>query len=444
MNFRSTQRNSWPRFFAFFIIPLIVLSLANTYLVQSDTPVALMFDELKARDDIDIVFVGPSGVCNSVNPAAITEATGLKAFNLTLGNMGGASAYAAAKLMYKQTKNRPKYVVLIPDSDMLLEPAEDFCAQPRLTPEIRNPFERLRYHLELAAADGQFIDRFLAFHALPARSLADIQKTLNIPNDPERYRKQITVDDPTSVYMGAGHMRVSLGVREGMIFEQMAYTQLDRPPLKALPDRTERQFLRLKALCEKNGAQLLVLLAPMPTVFKLANACDRTAYQAASDFFAENGVPCYNLSLARPEYQPKLDGYYFDLAHLNGTGSDLYSAYLSGLLSRILAGESVDHEFYASWDEFRHAVDTVANVYMFPAEAADGRFAVTAGSNRGLDVVPLYRFSVQDADGKETVLRDYAPDEAFSCDRSLVSGKTLIVSAKSETQETPVRYLMDI
>lgn len=58
--------------------------------------------------------------------------------------------------------------------------------------------------------------------------------------------------------------------------------------------------------------------------------------------------------------------------------------------------------------------------------------------------MPLYRFCVLEADGSETVLRDYSPDSRFSCDRALVSGRTLIVYAKSETQETPVRYLMDI
>lgn len=364
MHAHKSPRDSWVRFLAFFLLPALVIYVCNTFFIATDAATALMLDEMRARNDIDLAFVGSSVVLNDVNPALITEKTGYQAFDLALPNMGQESMYAAVKLMYKT--NRPKHVVLLLDPDTLLRYGEDFAPQPRLAPRIYNPIDRFAYYLDVASADKQFINRLLIFHSLPLESLADLEKTLTIRRNPERYRQQITLNDPSTVYEGAGYLRVSTAMSRNAHFERLAWMQQDFVCGDTLPPRLQRCLRRLAKLCEKNGSQLLVTLAPLHTVFKLANPSDRTIYARVTDFCAANGIPCMNLALARPSALPALDDHLYDLIHLNATGSDLFSAYLADLLNRFWAGESVGEDFYASWDEFDHAFDAVSNAYLLP------------------------------------------------------------------------------
>lgn len=42
-------------------------------------------------------------------------------------------------------------------------------------------------------------------------------------------------------------------------------------------------------------------------------------------FCRESGIPCFNFQYAKAEFMENLDGYYYDLYHMNGTGADLFS-----------------------------------------------------------------------------------------------------------------------
>ena len=55
------------RFAAFFLVLALAVALANTCLIQTDTFVALMMDELKNSRDIELAIVGSSIVRDHFN-----------------------------------------------------------------------------------------------------------------------------------------------------------------------------------------------------------------------------------------------------------------------------------------------------------------------------------------------------------------------------------------
>ena len=61
------------RFAAFFLVLALAVALANTCLIQTDTFVALMMDELKNSRDIELAVVGSSIVRDHFNAALISD-----------------------------------------------------------------------------------------------------------------------------------------------------------------------------------------------------------------------------------------------------------------------------------------------------------------------------------------------------------------------------------
>ena len=55
-----------------------------------------------------------------------------------------------------------------------------------------------------------------------------------------------------------------------------------------------------------------------------------------------------------------------------------------------------------------------------------------ADCSRGTYVVPEYRFVLRNADGSETLLRDYSEDGVYTCDPGALDGQTLRVYARAQ------------
>ena len=70
------------RFAAFFLVLALAVALANTCLIQTDTFVALMMDELKNSRDIELAVVGSSIVRDHFNAEMISKEIGKTCFAL--------------------------------------------------------------------------------------------------------------------------------------------------------------------------------------------------------------------------------------------------------------------------------------------------------------------------------------------------------------------------
>ena len=243
--------------------------------------------------------------------------------------------------------------------------------------------------------------------------------------------------------MKSGYLRVFTTMRRGAHYERGAWS-----PRKAsggkLRAYTARHILSFQELCVRHGVVPVVMLSPMPDVFRIAFHNNQEVYSQVEAFCAENGILCLNTARVRPEKMPSLEEHFYDLIHLNAEGSDVLSAYLAGVLPRILNGEDVSGDFYGSWEELADAYDEVVNVYLNCAEINGDTLTLEADSNRGSAVIPVYRFCARDGEGTEVLLRDYDEDGAFSCPAALVSGKTLVVYCRAQNRQSePVRYLVD-
>ena len=99
------------RLFAFLLAFVPVVLLADTFLIQTDTFVALTMDELKTRSDIELAVVGSSIVRDHFNAPLISERTGMQAFSAAVPGLSLQGELALTSELYRQ--NDPEYTVLV-------------------------------------------------------------------------------------------------------------------------------------------------------------------------------------------------------------------------------------------------------------------------------------------------------------------------------------------
>ena len=268
---KDTPRRSsgWLRFFAFFIVPVLVLALANHVLLKVDAITWYTFRELESRDDIDLAVVGSSVVFNNVNPQILTDVTGMEAFDVSAAHLNMTGAYAATKYMYKT--NSPEYVVLILDQETLIEPSENLQAQQRLLPQLNDPLIAASYLIDNCLQDGQIIERLLMFKSQPIHSLDDLKKRRLLEQEPQRYYEEIHLQNTYSHYMGRGYARIisPFTMLRKMEFDLIQPDELDA--YDGLRPQTTRKLKQFKALCERHGSTLIVVMSPTLTTRMLSH-----------------------------------------------------------------------------------------------------------------------------------------------------------------------------
>ncbi len=412
---------------AFFILPFFVIQAANAFLLRTDAHSYYTFDELTRRSDVELAIVGSSVVFANFNGELITEKTGLETYSVTANHMSLPGALAASRLMYQT--NQPDYVVLVVEGDTLFGGGEDIQTQMRLSPFLlEHPLISLRYYLDSVAHDQAFIDRILLFKYFFARSLGDVEYSYNLRFHTDEFFSQTGLVGGGMQYRGRGFLRnTGDGDGHGVMRNSgiRPYYSDETPVLNAY---TKRKLLEYRDLCEKNGSKLLVIISPNLT----AHALRRNTYLEQNAIFRsyclEQGIPCYDFSMAKHSFVPVLDEYYYDLFHLCGSGADLFSEKFAEFFNLYASGKPVDHLFYSSADEYLDAIDFITNVWLDQATQGDMTL-FTAECMRGRTVSPEYRFSLLLEDGSWQVLQDYSPSNVFACPTGSLSGKTLRVNA---------------
>lgn len=419
------KRRAWLRILAFFLILILVVLAANTLLLRSDAHTYYTLLEMTQRDDIELALVGSSVVFTDFNANLITERTGLEAFDITVGHMGLPGALAATRLMYQT--HRPKYVVLVLESDNFSVTSEDIQAQVRLAPFlVKHPLIYLRYYLDLCSQDQLYLDRILLFKSFPVRNLDDVRRTLALHTDPAGFFPSSGLADGLQVYEGRGYLRYT---NTTIGYDAQRFTPLRPQQADAydgLRPFSKNKLREYKALCEKNGSELMIVISPNATAQGLGRSGFLQKNTALAEFCREEGIPCYNMMMARPEFIPRLDRHYYDWYHLDGEGADLFSEKFADLLNLVFAGEPVDHLFYASVDEYLDSIDFITNAWLDQSSSGDETI-FTAGCLHGRTIQPEYAFYLVCEDASLELLRDYSPDNQYRCKVGSLTGKRLRV-----------------
>lgn len=437
---KTDQRRGWARLLLFLLLLVPFIFFANRFLLKTDTVYYYSMLEMTHRDDIDIAFVGSSVVTYNFDPQIISEQTGRVAYNAGIGSIGVPSSVEVAKQLFRT--NHPELVVLVIDPQSLLIPDEDIQAQIRILPFIRNPLERLAYTLELSAQDGKFLDRLLLFKLQPITSFEDFTRNVELFFDPAGYaeRHNLLWNGPLA-YRGHGHVHVNRSLDRGTLLQSMSIRPYIACEDQNLFPYAKKKLLEFKELCEEQGTQLLVMFAPDLTVYRLAVYGYVQKYESVARLCRENGIDFCDFTLARPEFLPVLDDYYYDIYHLNGEGAQRFSRKLSEYLNLYLAGEPVDHLFYASQQEALEHIDFITNVWVNDT-IEDGTLTLAADCNRGPNVTPEYRFALAACDGSETLLQDYSEEGLLSLALGdMPEDSRIVVYARpnDDPQKEPVR-----
>lgn len=401
------------RIAGFFLCLLLIVAFANQFLLQTDTVAFLTMREMQQRDDIDLAIVGSSVVRDHFDPFLISDATGLTAYDVAVPTANFQAKLAMTEELFKT--NSPEWVVMICEPYSLNSSKESLEAQYKLMPMLTGLDTRARYFQRLCREDHQYLDRLMLFRVQMAASVKEVAKTFGLWLDPEGTFERVKGNmEEGATYMGSGYLRYDL---EPMTDEYMRQRIGRLDPTRwewnyPLLESTKRFLLEYKALCENNGAKLLIVIHPMHAGFMLYHP-DFIPYNASlMAFCAESGIACYNFSYAKPEFIPNLDPYFFDYDHMNAEGSRILSDAFARFMNMYRAGEDVSPLFYANQYEYQDSIDYIPNCWVLPTE--DGHYE--ADSLHTAIWTPEYRFVLVDGDGNETLLRDYSPDAVISAD----------------------------
>ena len=445
--------------FAFLLGFALLLVFANTHLIQTDTIARLTIYEMQQRDDIELAFVGSSIVRDHFNAQLITEETGLTAFCATVPTASMPASIALTKEIYRTSS--PEWVVLVTEPYNFETVREATEAQYKLMPFLSDPANMLDYYLRTTDEDGFYLDRLLMFREFGAKSLSDVIKTVGLRYFPEQMYERLKPDmDPTVSYKGAGFLRHETDYRaeeeiRTVIREYTGYSY------ELLPGSRE-QLRVYKQLCEENGARLMVVVYPNHTSHGLAEPGFLEYNDSLMKVCAEMGVPCYNLSYARPELMPNLDEYFFDLYHMVGEGADILSDTFTRVFNAHVAGEDLTNLFYPNRWHYLDSLNFTTNCWITPyepgsewnealyhdearvAELAKAHDVFLADCNHWISFTPEYRFVLLEEDGSESLLQDYGVDTLYACQPGMLSGRTMRLYARIAGHETTGEVWYDL
>ena len=423
------------RLAGFFLCLALLILFANTHLLQTDTVAFLTLKEMKERSDIELAIVGSSVVRDHFDPALIGEKTGKTTFSAAVPCASLPADIAMTEEMLRTSS--PEWVVAVMEPYNFNTTKEEFEAQYKLAPMLSSPKTALDYYLRLCRADGDYIDRLLLFRAQMA-SLPEIAKTFGLRYNTQAAYETVkeTFDEGVS-YMGAGFLRYDVEANaQEEIRRRMQRREATRWEYSLFP-QSQEALLDYKALCDAHGAKLMILIYPMHTAQALANP-DFIPYNESLMAFCEgNGIDCVNFSYAKESFMPNLDAYYFDLDHMNAQGAQILSTAFAEFFNRYAAGEDVSELFYANEQAYLASIDWITNCWLTAGEEG----AYWADCNRSPAVTAEYRFVLRDAQGQETLLRDYSEENRM--DAEIPQGSSLRVYARVQGQAQDEQVYFD-
>lgn len=400
------------------------------------------FHDLAQRDDVELAIIGNSIVQTDFNPNIITEITGIETFDISVGATTMPGALTAARIMYQS--NQPKYVCLVFEPEMLSAPIEPLYPQMYLMPHAVHPFISIPYYLDLCRQDGMYLERLFLFRYFEGMTWENVKNAIAIRLDTEKYFAQSETGIKGN-YRGRGYCREMV---EGQGEAILRFIEMRKPigDLRMEPGLDKYscdKLLEYKRLCEKNGSQLIVIMAPN----MLVNALSKEGYVQKGielgEFCGENGIPFLNFYLAKKEFIPRLDSYFLDNNHMDYRGADIFSEKFAQVMRDYLDGKEISHYFYQSAEEFFVSIDCITNTWI-DEERGKTEDTYIADCLKGDLVVPEYSFYLVEDDGTHHLLQPYSNKATYVCSSGELSGKRLRVYARPHGNTEQSRIFFDI
>ena len=416
----------------FCLLVVLVLSVCNFAMYDDSTYTRLFMHEMYHSEPIDLAFISGSITYKAFDPAIWDEALGMNTFNFGSSAQTPDGSYYLLKEVFRY--HSPKYVIFATNyiSFMNLEGYNNPQRHYILFDHFRPSFNKLDYWLH-AFEDQTSLTAILPFlrnkDYSPSRIFSILETKLGETYRNYGYDIYMKTDEE---YRGKGYVYRFEAKENGGVgrLEPVWFSPENVDP------RATEYFGKLADLCEKNGAELILMPTPVP----YGTMALQADYQQVTDFYAslaeDNGVQIFDFSLARPELFETQDGYFYDHVHLNGFGSQVFSEVSVKLFQDYLAGKQIDKDalFYGSYQELLEDNPYIFNTWL---DAAEGCYY--ANSTHGAGVAPEYRFLARNAETADwTCIREYSLDNGISLDQ--IPEGTIQLRLEARPQGSTVEY----
>ena len=364
-------------------------------------------------EDVQIVAIGNSLCIEQIDPYQLERATGKRALNFGIAASKAQSLPAMAAEAF--TVHRPEVLLVVYEPEWNIMVKEDTAAMAKLSPLLSTFENRMRYLLDrLEYSIDDFNRVFLwrmGMECSPEQIAERVQYKLGI-NQKEIYEKRLReINKEKAIYRGRGYSVIPVEHDLNSLTQSPHRVRAEEE--KPLDGEVAGCFKRVKALCDQNDCQMVVVTTPLMRDNVLSDGKVRAAMDAMEAFCREEGIAYLNFTYAQGRSMPDLTGAYRDgHNHLDEEGLRLFNASFAQTMKAFLDGEDVMGRLMTK-EEWLASIDRVTDVWMTREEQGSQR-VYTAHVLCGTAVSCAYRFALVDADGNETVLQDYDGNHRIS------------------------------
>ena len=336
------MHNKWIRCLVFAIIFALIFIPASDLFVKAGNRTYVYQREFfygQQQNSIDIIYIGGSTILTGIQPAVIWNESNITGFNCAISGPLPFSLY----YLLKEALETQSPAVVVLDAQILLNrrDVDDSYAEPYLRIALHTIADK-RVRREAVNELAQ-ISKKSAFYIHLSFLFPYIRYCLNwnemgplgvvrlLQGETTRMKKSHMGAIVYTGYEGENHFDASFMDKSDLNVE---YT-----------DFSYEYYKRMFELCKNKNINLVMLSMPHP-------GWSYEKHNTVQEICDENDILFFdlNLFLSEMEIDPSKD--FFNKSHLNITGANKVSVFLSDILSSMIAeGAGADESVREVWDE---------------------------------------------------------------------------------------------
>lgn len=338
-----------PIFWCFLAVFFLLNSFLSFLIEPAYGSSDVMWKSFFHEEEIDTIFVGSSLCSASFDPNIFNEKLGVKSYNMGTPMQSLTQNITAVETALEE--HEIKNIIIGIGFFVLQEEAHEPAA--------------LTFEKELARNKGGMKGFLESMEYVFGESAREKEQSINywfpwIYNKEEYSLAYIKKNVATKKEMLSAQMKAEtegLGLSEtkgyGPYYTYLDYTQIGDNNSYVMYQQTLREeqlqeFDKLLSICQKSGADVLVVNTPHPDFD--VKAC-REVYQMNTEILQniceKYDVEYYDFSLVKAELFEKKDNYFADFEHLNYEGSQAFSEMLCEFMQKWQNGENMQMYFYS-------------------------------------------------------------------------------------------------
>ncbi|MBN1069066.1 hypothetical protein DVW02_13880 [Clostridium botulinum] len=430
---RNSKR-AWVRVILFILVFIII----NNFLIfvicpkgnYSRSTILEMYSE---KENIDVAFSGSSYSIKGINPYIMDEELQSNTFCYGFSAQIYIGTYYSLKELFKY--HNPKTIVLNTDLESYTREKEDTMAYIPNFLYMKLSFDKLKFYLDSSKQGGSYINKLFLWPEYHVKSLKEIPNSIKAKLNPNyaNYPQEEQLEEYKNKkygYIGKGFVNVDPNDPKNVLNDnKLGKMERKSTDLSKINENNVEYFKKIVDLCKENNAGLILVHFPLPTyrIFNEKNyfKFDEEIYRIAK----ENGIEYYNYNLIKPELFKSKTEYFQDYAHLNATGSEIFSKSFAKFLKLRSSGEDMEKYFYTP-EEYLDTINYINNTW-FTWKMNGDKIDIKADSFYGNNIKPEYQFILIDCKtGKKEIVRDYDTDPNFNLKKPKLSTYKIRVNAR--------------